>query len=334
MLTQIVANRVYDFSHVVGGRDTQSPVAMAIGAGDLVYLLLRGGMSIYTKVSKLTVGKEPGDEELVGEFGTLGEGEGEFTWPAGIGLDSHDNVYVTDEWLNRVSIFDRDGNFLSLWGSPGEGDGQLNRPSGIAVDSEDNLYIVDSLNHRVQKFTKDGTFLANWGSFGSRQGEFDSPWGITIDQAGDVYVADHKNHRVQKFTKEGAYIAEFGSYGTGRGQLNRPTDVAVDPDGDVYVCDWANSRVQAFEPDGGFITSFIGNAQELSKWQQQTVAANVDERKARRRVYSMEPQWRFALPVGVAFHPEKWWLMVVDTQRWRLQIYSKLKDYLEPQFNL
>jgi hypothetical protein len=40
------------------------------------------------------------------------------------------------------------------------------------------------------------------------------------------------------------------------------------------------------------------------------------------------------MPRGVAFDEEKGRLMVADTQRGRIQIYNKLKDYLEPQFNL
>jgi DNA-binding beta-propeller fold protein YncE len=169
---------------------------------------------------------------------------------------------------------------------------------------------------------------------GSGQGELNSPWGIAVDQQGYVYVADHKNHRAQKFTPEGEFVAEFGSYGDGRGQLNRPSDVEVDPDGDVYVCDWANDRVQVFGPDGRFITSFIGDAQQLAKWHQATVDANMDVIKARRRVYSLEPEWRFALPTAVAFDTLHSRLLVADTQRGRLQIYNKVQDYLEPQFNL
>ena len=233
-----------------------------------------------------------------------------------------------------MSIFDKDGNFLSLWGSSGEGDGEFNGPSGVAIDQEDNLCIVDSRNHRVQKLTKDGEYLNKWGSLGNEEGEFDSPWGICTDTQGYVYVADHKNHRAQKFTPDGEYLASFGSYGTGRGQLNRPTGVAADPDGDVYVCDWANDRVQAFGPDGRFITSFMGDAQQLSKWAQWTIDANTDAAKARRRVYTTEPEWRFATPVGVAFDAEKQRFIVVEPGRARLQIYNKLKDYLEPQFNL
>ena len=125
-------------------------------------------------------------------------------------------------------------------------------------------------------------------------------------------MADHKNDRVQQFTADGEFLASFGSSGTGRGELTRPTDVAVDSDGDVYVCDWANDRVQAFGPDGEFLTTFIGDAQQLAKWHQMTVDANTDVIKARRRVTTLEPEWRFAMPPAVAFDEEKGRLMVAN----------------------
>ena len=349
MVTQLVAGRVYDYSHSVGrgavsGMGFNSAVAVALGRDDLVYVLNRGWEFVPavpwdrtgrgSRVSILTIGEVPGDEEYVSEFSKYGSGEGELIWPAGLALDSQEQIYVTDEWLDRVLIFDRDGNFLSHWGGSGTGDGALNRPSGIAIDPRDDIYIVDSANHRVQKFAKDGTFLSTWGSFGGEEGQFNSPWGIALDRQGYVYVADHQNHRVQKFTPEGEFLAKFGSYGTGRGQLNRPAGVAVDSDGDVYVCDWANNRVQLFAPDGRFLTSFLGDAQELSKWAKMIVETNPDVKKRRREVRSLEAEWRFALPTGVAFDGVKQRMLVVDTQRNRLQIYNKLKDYAEPQRNL
>ena len=94
------------------------------------------------------------------------------------------------------------------------------------------------------------------------------------------------------------------------------------------------ARVQAFDADGRYITTFIGDAQELSKWQSEYVRSNPDVYKARRRVYSLEPEWRFALPAGVAFDAAGSRLMVADTQRWRIQIYNKVLDYSEPQFNI
>jgi DNA-binding beta-propeller fold protein YncE len=348
MVTQLVAGRVYEYSRSVGrggaGLGFSLAVASVVGQEDRVYVLSRGSESLTnvpwnrtgrgSRVGILTIGTEPDDEEFVSEFGKYGDAEGEFIWPAGLALDSRENIYVTDEWLNRVSVFDKEGNTLAVWGSGGEGDGELQGPSGIAIDSQDNLYIVDSRNHRVQKFSSDGAFLSKWGSFGSDGGRFDSPWGITIDDAGYIYVADHKNHRVEKFTAEGDFVAQFGSFGVGRGQLKFPSDVAVDPDGEVYVCDWANSRVQIFDANGKYIANFIGDAQELTKWSKMIVDASPETLKRRREVRSMEPEWRFALPRGVTFDSEKGRLLVSDSQRNRIQIYNKLKDYSEPQRNL
>ena len=354
MLTQTVGGRVYDYSHCIGqyyggtqwsGEGFVQPIATAIGHEDAVYVLGRGSESTEggpalkprafgARVGKFSIGNARGDEEHLTTFGSYGDAEGQFVWPAGMALDSQENVYITDEWLNRVNIFDKDGTFLSLWGSPGREEGSFNRPSGIAIDRSDILYIVDSLNHRVQKFTREGALLMAWGGLGAGEGELDSPWGVAVDDNGYLYVADHKNHRVQKFSEDGHFVARFGGYGTGRGELNRPSDVAVDPDGDVYVCDWANSRVQVFGPEGGFITSIVGDAQELSKWAKMTVDANPDIQKARRRVKTLEPEWRFAMPTGVTFDARKSRLIVADTQRYRLQIYNRLMDYTEPQFNL
>ena len=330
MLTQMVANRVYDFSHSVGGREMLGDVAVAVGPGGDVYCAVRNNN--FSAVVRLTIGVVPGDEEIAGQFGSGGDGK--LVWPTGVAVDRDYNVYVTDEWLNRVTVFDQVGTYLHHWGEAGNAAGRLNGPSGIDVDSQGDLYIVDSLNHRVQKFTAGGEYLAGWGGLGGGPGEFNTPWGLTVDHQDQVYVADHKNHRVQKFTTSGEYLAEFGSYGTGSGELNRPSDVAVDPHGDVYICDWANDRVQVFAADGAFITTFIGDAQELSKWFKETVDANADVVKARRRVDTLEPEWRLALPCGLAFDAAKSRLIIADTQRRRFQIYSKVKDYIEPQVNL
>ena len=344
MLTQTAAGRTFDFSHVVGGRFIPQCIAVAFGPDNLVYVLSRQSESVgnvpwnktgtYAKVGKCTIGTVAGDEKFVGDFSKYGNGDGELIWPVGIATDSQGKLYVLDEWVSRVSIFDGEGAFLGLWGSSGSGDGELLRPSGIAIDQQDTVYITDGGNHRVQKFTTEGSFLAKWGGMGSGDGEFKSPWGLTTDAEGYVYVADYKNHRAQKFTPDGGFVSSFGSYGEGRGQLNRPSDVAVDSDGDVYVSDWGHNQVQIYAADGTFLISLIGDAQVPAMWHQWTIDANLDVYKARRRVDTLEPEWTFMFPTGVEFDPEKRRVLVADTQRGRLQIYNKLNRYLEPQFNL
>ena len=335
MLTKIVGTRVYDFSHVVGDpNETLEPVALAVGAENELFAIIKGILELTPSVTRFALGAAPGDEEIVNLIGERGEGAGQFVWPSGIALDSDRNLYVTDAWMNRVSVFTVEGDFIRSFGSSGDGEGQFRRPSGIAIDAEDNVLVVDTLNHRIQKLTRDGRFLSRWGASGSAPGEFRSPWGVTTDTEGCVYVADHLNHRIQKFDADGGFLFQLGSRGSGDYEFDHPSDVAVDPAGDIYVCDWANHRVQAYDSEGSYITTFIGDAQELSKWQQEYVRANPDVYKARRRVYSLEPEWRFALPSGIAFDAVNSRLMVADTQRWRIQIYNKVLDYSEPQFNI
>ena len=339
MLTTVAAGRVFNFSHAVGRNDQTGtgfhwPTALALGPKGVVYVVSRGNETNFgTRVSKLTMWP-PGEEQFICEFGQYGEMDGQLIWPTSLTLDREGNLYVADEWVNRISIFDPDGNFLYKWGTPGSGEGELNGPSGLAFDREDNLYIVNSFSSRVQMFTKDGIFLAKFGEEGKSEGQFNTPWGITVDNQGDVYVADWKNHRVQKFSPDGTFLTSFGTFGTGAAELNHPTDVAVDDEGDVYVCDWDNDRIQIFAADGDVITSLIGDAQQLSKWGKEKLEVNPDIIIARRRVKSLEPEWRFCHPSGVAFDQAESRIVVVDCQRSRLQIYIKDKDYVDPQFNL
>ena len=109
------------------------------------------------------------DEEYLGDFGGFGEEDGKFISPTAIALDSRQDLYVSDEELHRISIFDKKGKFLDKWGIAGSADGEINRPSGLALDKDDNLYVADSFNHRVQIFTKDGKFLDKFGGHGSGQ---------------------------------------------------------------------------------------------------------------------------------------------------------------------
>jgi len=305
------------------------PVFVARGEGDLLYVLCRG--SEYrpegTRITVCTV-----DEEFVTIFarGVPQQGpheynfdDGSLVWPTAIAFDRDWNVYVTDEWLNRVSIFTKDGDYISKWEErPGSGDGELSRPSGLAFDANNDVYVVDCGNNRVQKFTKDGRFLAKWGTPGNGPGEFNMPWGIALDRQGDVYIADWRNDRIQKFSPEGRFLMQFGRSGAGQGEFNRPSGVAVDQEGIIYVADWLNNRLQVFGPDGSFITLRTGDA-TISKWAKEKLDANPEMWKERERAYGIEREKDFWGPTAVAVDDDNR-IFVCESARNRIQVYRRL----------
>jgi DNA-binding beta-propeller fold protein YncE len=328
MTTQI-QGVTFRYSHTIGrgeasGTGFTYPVSMVRGEGDLMYVLSRSYESRpdSMRITMCTVG-----EDYIGEFAKGSPARNEppypdaFVWPTSIALDQEGNVYVVDDWLNRVSIFTRDGEPISKWGTAGTADGQLNGPSGIAFDREDNLYLVDSGNNRIQKFTKDGHFLAKWGQAGSGDGEFNLPWGIDIDKDGNVYVADWRNDRIQKFTPDGQFLVKFGVSGSGDGEFNRPTGVAVDQDGIIYVTDWGNDRLQVFDAQGRFITEVTGDS-VVSKWGKTKLDANPDMWKEREVAQGLDREKLFWGPIAVEVD-DQGQVFVVESARNRVQVYLK-----------
>ncbi len=338
MTTQVLG-ATFRYSHTIGrgeaaGTGFTYPVAMARGDEDLMYVLSRA--SEYRpdsiRVTACTVG-----EDYIGEFAKASPGRNEATypdamvWPTCIALDKEGNIYVTDEWLHKVSVFNRDWEPIGKWGAAGHGDGELDRPAGLAFDGEDNLYLVDSGNNRIQKFTKDGQFLTKWGREGTGDGEFNLPWGIEVDKQGNVYVADWRNDRIQKFSPDGQFLMKFGASGNGDGQFDRPTGVAVDKDGIVYVSDWGNNRLQVFDRNGRFVTKMGGDA-TVSQWGKQKLDANPDMWKERDIAQGLEREKLFWGPVAVEVD-DQGRIFVVEPSRNRIQVYRKIAPYFQNRFD-
>jgi DNA-binding beta-propeller fold protein YncE len=198
-------------------------------------------------------------------WGSEGSGNGEFSIPNGVAVQSSGNVYVTDYGNNRVQEFTSTGTYVTQWGSGGVGTGEFNGPAGVAVDSAGNVYVADFYNDRVEKFTSSGTFITAWGcaaastsacTDSSANGQFTNPSGIAVDSSGNVYVTDIGNNRVEKFAGTGGYVAQWGSLGSANGQFNGTTGIAVDSTGNVYVADFGNNRIQKFTAAGTYVTQW------------------------------------------------------------------------------
>ncbi|HXP08168.1 MAG TPA: Ig-like domain repeat protein [Acidobacteriaceae bacterium] len=157
-----------------------------------------------------------------GTVGYSGDGgaatSAEFHYPGGAGIDSAGNLYITDQYNNRVRKVSASTGIITTVAGNGtqgySGDGglatsaELYYPGTIAIDSADNVYFSDQFNNRVRKIdakTQVITTLAGTGPAGftgdggaATRAELGGALGIALDSAGNLYIADYGNNRIRK----------------------------------------------------------------------------------------------------------------------------------------
>jgi DNA-binding beta-propeller fold protein YncE len=266
---------------------SQAAVSYAIaadGAGN-VYVANASNERIEKFTSDGTFVKAWGGEQTYwkGISVTWGTGNGQFSLPQGIAVDSAGNVYVADTNNHRIQKFTSDGTFITTWGTEGEGDGQFKRPTGITVDGAGNVYVVDYSTCLVQKFTSTGSFIKAWGGRGYIDGTFQKPEDIAADRFGNIYVTDTGHKQVQKFKYDGTFVTKWGlkadwelddreyderwgippdTVDAAAGMTSTPLTIAVDNTGNVYVTD-AFGWVHKFTSTGNLITKWDVHASSL-----------------------------------------------------------------------
>lgn len=202
---------------------------------------------------------------LAGNTAGYADGTGadaRFLGPAGITIDSQDNLYVADNINNRIRKVTQNGVVTTFAGSiEGDANGngtnaQFYGPQGITTDRQGNLYVTDAGNYKIRKISSSGevTTIAG-GTEGNADGtgtdaQFYVPLGITVDSQGNLYIADSYNHRIRKILPDGSVITIAGSSigdtdGTGaNSKFHYPIKITVDTHDNLYITDRGNHKIR------------------------------------------------------------------------------------------
>ncbi|MGP8252459.1 MAG: SMP-30/gluconolactonase/LRE family protein [Terracidiphilus sp.] len=178
--------------------------------------------------------------------------------PFGIAIDSKNKVYVADQKVGAVFIFNTDTHDTELIRNGYEA--RFGWINGLAIDDDDRLFVADGRLHHVLVFNPkhevDGQIT---------EGLVD-PVGLAIDTTNRfLYVVDTQQDQVIVYDADTyKLLRRIGTGGknhtlTSPGDFGAPQGVAVDPDGNVYVTDTLNDRVEIFDADGNFISTFGKN---------------------------------------------------------------------------
>jgi len=175
--------------------------------------------------------------------------------PYGIAVDSKGLVYVADQKVGAVFIFNTETHDTQMIRNGYEAHfGWIN---GLAVDDDDRLFVSDGKMRRVMIFNPKHEVEGQ-----ITEGLVD-PVGIAIDTANRfLYVVDTQQDQVIVYDADSLkLLRRIGTGGknhylTTPGDFGAPQGVALDGEGNVYVTDTLNNRVEIFDADGNFISQF------------------------------------------------------------------------------
>ena len=194
-----------------------SPQALVVDVSGNVYVADTANSAI----RKIT---PSGVTSTIAGNGTKGSQDGTgalaiFNQPAGIVLDSANNLYVADTGNNTIRKVTPAGVVTTIAGVTGVGgyeDGTgaaalFNQPTGLAIDVSGSLYVADTGNSVIRVVKSGGTVstLAGLASIaGLLDGNgtnawFNQPENLSLDAAGNVYVTDAGNAVIRKITPSG-----------------------------------------------------------------------------------------------------------------------------------
>jgi sugar lactone lactonase YvrE len=184
----------------------------------------------------------------------------ELVQPYGVAVDSQGKLYIADQRVGAVFIFDTSAER----GEKKEVDliknsvhAHFARIIGLAMDDSDRLFVSDpglrhvivfDKNHKAEDVITEGMA---------------EPGGLAIDTRNRLlYVADVELDQILVYDADTLKpIRKLGTTGrkhelTTPGDFSKPTGVAVDNDGNLYVADTMNNRIEIFDADGQFVSTF------------------------------------------------------------------------------
>jgi DNA-binding beta-propeller fold protein YncE len=188
-----------------------------------------------------------GEGEFLREWGSLGEGEGQFAMPFGVAVNGG-RVFVADSRNNRVQVFTLNGTYLDQVPTPAAIGDVSFQPVSVTCNASGYLFVGGIGG--IQVYSPALERVATWGSFGTGDDQLQIPFGLAVNSTGYLYAADTLGCRIQVISPDGAFIGRIGQRGDGPGEFFFPTGVAVSGDDRLFVADSNNDRVQVLDPAG------------------------------------------------------------------------------------
>jgi uncharacterized protein (TIGR03437 family) len=212
--------------------------------------------------------------------------------PEGVAVDQAGNLYIADNYNNRIRKVSASTGMIETVVGTGvggyNGDGipatmaMIHGPPRVAVAPNGDLYIADTGNQRIRRVdgqtelisTVAGNGTAGYSGDGgpATQAELNIPHSVYLDSGGRLLFAEYGNNVVRAVAPDGTISTVVGAVSellgaggfSGDGglatsaRLYLPGGVATDAGGNQYIADGGNNRIRRVASATGIITTIAG----------------------------------------------------------------------------
>ncbi len=190
---------IYKFSNdgkqlvqTLGETDVAGDDEKHFGLPQDIAFLPDGSMLVADGLRNTRIVKLDKDGKFIKQWGSRGNGPGQFSGLHGIDADRNGRVYVADRGNQRIQVFDANGTHLDTWPN-------LRFPNHVAAAPDGTVWVSDGTNARLLHYDGNGRLLNFWGTYGTYPGAFWEMHQFSVDTDGNLYTADSFGGRVQKF---------------------------------------------------------------------------------------------------------------------------------------
>ena len=151
-------------------------------------------------------------------------------YPTGVAVNRVGEMFISEYFGHRVSVYHKNGGFLYSFGSQGSEPGEFECPDRICISQNGLVYVSDIEKDRIQVFQQGGHFVQTFG-----EEILDTPTGLALAGNDDhIVVASENGNKLSVFSTSGECVHEIRDK-----NLQSPSSLAIDNNGFIFVtvCD-------------------------------------------------------------------------------------------------